>query len=162
MLVTNLNPETLHLIIVGAVFIGIFFLLAPLKPKPQDTKPYYVAGFLAVLALGVWDGAFAMAGGTFGVLILVMLFHRSYLGAKSIAVAAAVPEVILSMSILWFHSTVQTGEAAAMMISAMLGAYAGSKIAIRGGNNFIRYAMAGMAFVMVLKIVIFDILKITF
>jgi len=158
-LIVGLEEALLNKIIIGAVCVGMVFLLYPVKPKPEDTKPHYVAGMFSLLLLGLWDGAFAMAGGTFGVLIFVLLFHRSYVGAKGIMTLAAVPETLLSMSILWLHSSVDLKTAAIMITSTVFGSYIGSKIAIQKGSPFIRYAMVLMALIMVLKIVVFDILK---
>ncbi len=159
-IVIALDPEMLNIIIVGAVLIGVFFLLYPFQPKEDDTaRPHYIAGFIGVFLLGLWDGAFAMAGGTFGVLILVLLFHRSYLGAKSIMTTAAVPETVLSMAILWSNSTVDLEMAGMMFFSSIVGAYIGSKLAIKRGSRFIRYAMIAMALVMVAKLLVFDIFK---
>lgn len=158
-LVVTIPAPLLSRIILGAVFVGIFFLLYPFKPKAEGTKPHYAAGILALFALGLWDGAFAMGGGTFGVLIFVLLFHRTFLSAKSILTFATIPETFLSGSIILWHAHVAWPHAAAMFASAVAGSYIGSHLAIQKGSRFIRYAMAGMAAVMVLKVLIFDILK---
>ena len=99
-----------------------------------------------------------MAGGTFGVLIFVLLFKKTYLGAKSVMTFAAIPETLMSATILTYHANIQITHGIAMFIAAIFGAYIGSKFAIKKGSRFIRYAMAIMALIMVLKIIIFDIL----
>ena len=156
--VVGLAEDVLNQVVLGAVLIGIVFLVLPFKPKKADADPKIVIGVIGLLALGFWDGAFAMAGCTFGVLIFVMLFNKSYLSAKSIMTFAAIPETIISASILLMYSDVSIEHGVMMFIAGALGAYIGSKYAIKKGSVFIRYAMAVMACVMVLKILIFDII----
>jgi len=156
--VVGLEEDLLNKVVIGAVIIGIVFLIYPFKTDASSAKPMIAYGMIALLFLGFWDGAFAMAGGTFGVLIFVLLFKKSYLGAKSVMTFAAIPETLMTAAILTYNANIEWTHGLAMFISAILGAYIGSKIAIKKGSHFIRYAMAAMAFVIVLKIVIFDIL----
>lgn len=159
-LIVGVEKELLNKIILGAVLVGVFFLLYPFNPKESVTKPHMLYGVLALLLLGLWDGAFAMAGGTFGVLIFVILFHKSYLGAKSIMTFAAIPETLMSAAILWYHADIVFVDAVSMFGSAVIGSYVGSKLAINKGSQFIRYAMAVMALIMVLKVFLFDVLSV--
>lgn len=145
-------------VILLAVSIGVIFLLYPAKPSDNPHKKYPILGVFALFALGMWDGAFAMAGGTFGVIILVLLYNKSYITAKSICTAAGLPETFLSVTILYLHSTLELLPIIIMISAAILGAHIGSKMAIKRGNKFLRYSMAAMAIVMAAKVLIFDIL----
>lgn len=158
--VVGLEDETLNAIIIGAVLVGAFLLLYPFKKKAQAGKPNLILGAVFLLLLGLWDGAFAMAGGTFGVLIFVLIFHKSYVNAKGILTIAVVPETLMSVTILFVHSSVSYGLCGAMFASSLVGAYVGSKLAVKKGSEFIRYAMVGMALIMVAKIILFDVLAI--
>ena len=155
--ITNISDSLRNIIVLIAVFIGICFLLYPFKPKELSSGINLWLGIPAIFALGLWDGAFAMAGGTLGVIILVMLFKRSYLGAKSTLTLAQVPETLISVTILSLSATITAMEAIVMILASTIGAYIGSKTAIKKGNQFIRYAMAAMALVMAVKIAVFDI-----
>lgn len=154
----RIDTENLKLFIIFAVFIGIFLLLYPIKPKGEKAKPNYLLGIPALLCVGFWDGAVAMAGATFAVIVLVLFFHRTYLAARSIDVAAAIPETIISTLILTLHSTLTPLLPLAMMISSLIGAYIGSHIAIKKGSGFIRKAMVAISLVMVGKIIFVDML----
>ncbi len=159
-LIVGIDEVLLNKIILVAVIIGVFLLLYPFKTKKNNVKSPLVLGMSALFVLGLWDGAFAMAGGTFGVLIFVLVFHQSYLSAKGVLTFAAVPETLMSAIILYSHSNIYILEAVVMFSSAVLGAFIGSKIAIRKGARFIRYAMAIMAIVMVLKVLFIDVLNV--
>ncbi|MCB1563876.1 MAG: TSUP family transporter [Alphaproteobacteria bacterium] len=159
-LIVGIEKELLNKIIVGAVMIGVFFLVYPFNFREEKAKPHIAIGIIALLLLGLWDGAFAMAGGTFGVLIFVLLFHKSFLSAKGVMTFAAIPETLMSATILYLHSSVKLDQMAVMFLAAVVGAFVGSKIAIKKGSRFIRYAMAAMAIVMVSKILLFDVLMI--
>ncbi len=159
-LIVGVEEVLLNKIILCAVMVGVFLLLYPFKPKENKEKPYWLSGVAALFVLGLWDGAFAMAGGTFGVLIFVFLFHQSYLSAKGVLTFAAVPETIMTVVILYMNSTVQLPEVSVMFVASILGAFIGSKLAIKKGARFMKYAMAAMALVMASKVLLIDVLEI--
>jgi uncharacterized membrane protein YfcA len=154
----SVKPAFLQWFIVFAVFIGIVFLLYPLKPKSENSKSLHVFGYPVLLIVGFWSGAVAMAGSTFAVLALVLFFNRSYLGAKAIDVAASVPEILISALILVFYSSINWAAGAGMILASIIGAYIGSQIAIKNGDRFIRLGMVGISIVMIAKVVFVDIL----
>lgn len=156
-LIVKADEEVLNAIILVAVMLAVFILLYPAKPFQKKIKPHIGLGVFALLALGVWEGALAMAGGTFGVLLFVFLFRQSYLQAKGVMTFAAIPETLMSATILYLHSDVASEQIVVMFSAAVVGAFIGSKFAIGKGSHFIRYAMATMALAMVAKIVIFDL-----
>jgi len=47
--------------------------------------------------------------------------------------------------------------AAVMFVTSLVGAYLGSKLAIKKGSNFIRYAMVAISLVMIAKVA-FDLI----
>lgn len=149
----NASPTVLKYFILGAVFIGIILLLWPIKPRLEDVKPNYWLGIPAILAIGFWDGAIAMAGATFAVIALVRLFNCNFLQARSVQIMAGVPETILSCSILLYHAEVDIALAIAMLLSSIVGAFVGSKLAIKKGSRFIRYSMVAISIIMVVKII---------
>lgn len=156
--IVNISEALRNIIVLCAVVVGVLFLLYPAKSKDADSKENLWLGIPAIVLLGFWDGAFAMAGGTFGVLILVTLFKRSYLGAKSSLTLAQLPETIVSVSILTYSANIMKIEILTMIAFSIIGAYLGSKLAIKKGNQFIRYGMVLVALLMAGKVLFIDIL----
>lgn len=154
----TVNQEILKWVMLVAVFIGVGFLLYPIKPKPEKVSPEYHYGLPTLLLVGFWSGALAMAGSTFAVLTIVWFFHRSYLSAKSMHVVASVPEIFVSATILSLNSTTPLELGFCMFASSAVGAWIGSHLAIKKGSPFIRYGMTLVSFVMIGKVIISDIL----
>ncbi len=155
--ITGLSEETLNQIVLGAVCVGILLLIYPFQKSGEAKTQHKWLGVAALILLGFWDGAFAMAGGTFGVLIFVLLFGKTYVNAKGVMTYAAIPETIMSAGILYMSSTVSIPQIASMFLCAVVGSYMGSHLAIRKGSNFIRYTMAVLAVFMLAKVIIFDL-----
>ncbi len=142
--------------IIFAVLVGIVILLHPIKPK-EHKKPHYAVGIPALIAVGFWSGAVGMAGATFAVLVLVLFFRRSFLGARSVEIVSVIPGTFIAVAILGLHSTLDLTLAACIFFSSALGAFAGSKLAIKKGSRFIRYSMVGISILMLMK-VLYDLL----
>ncbi|MFA6992206.1 MAG: sulfite exporter TauE/SafE family protein [Candidatus Gracilibacteria bacterium] len=151
-------PKTiLNYIILGGVFVGIFFLLKPVKPRQvSQPKSFNKLGYVFLLAVGFWSGALGMAGATFAVLVLAHFFHKSFLEARATDVAAAIPETLISTTILYLGSTVSTTFLLTMLISSFVGAWAGSHLAVKHGSIFIKRGMILISIIMIIK-VIFDL-----
>ena len=153
----SVSTDFLQWFILAAVFVGIIFLLWPIKPEASTAPVNHWIGIPALLIVGFWSGSVAMAGATFAVIVLVRMFRQNFLGARSIHVFAAVPETVITVLILTYHSTIDWRMAAVMFVTSLVGAYLGSKLAIKKGSNFIRYAMVAISLVMIAKVA-FDLI----
>lgn len=152
--VVRLPEEILRYIILIGVFIGIFFLLRKTEQKAANKKPIIGMGFFLMLVVGLWSGALAMAGATFAVLVLVYFFNKNYLQARSTDIVAAIPETLISATILAIASTAPIQLLASMFISSFIGAWIGSHLAVKHGSEFIRKAMIGIAVLMIIKVIL--------
>ena len=153
--VINIPKQFLTYIIFGGVIVGIFFLLKPIKPNTHTTEhSFNISGGLVLLLVGFWSGAFGMAGATFAVIVLVHFFKLSFLEARGTDIAAAIPETIISTTVLYFGSTVPVTLMFAMFISSFIGAWIGSRLAVKHGDGFIKKMMIGIAVIMILKVII--------
>lgn len=147
-------PEThLKLFIIFAVFVGIFFLTRKIKIRPETSKVNKPLGAIALLAVGFWSGAVGMAGATFAVLVLVCIFNQSFLLARSTDIVAAIPETALSIIIFTRHTELDLKLIAVMFVTSTLGAFLGSKLAIKKGSEFIRYSMVAISILMIIKVI---------
>ena len=151
-----LIPENfLKFIIIFGVFMGIFFLLKPVRPQEKtDKSRLSILGLFFMTLVGVWSGALAMAGGTFAVLVLVYFFHKNFLQSKNTDIVAAIPETLISTTILFFGSTITWPLLLVMFTGSFIGAWIGAHLAIKHGSEFIRKAMVGIAILMIIKVVV--------
>ena len=102
----HLPEQYLKYIITIAVFIGIYLILHPIKPKEQKKKKVnYLLGFIVLALVGFWSGALWMAGWTFWTLAFVYIFHKSFLEWRSTDIVAVYPETIISVIVLYLGST---------------------------------------------------------
>lgn len=155
--VVGLPEEVLNPVILAGVIVGIFFLLKPVgefKKLEKPTKVKLIIGFSMLFLVGAWNGALAMAGATFAVLVLVNFFNQNFLEARSIDIVAAIPETLISTTILVMAATVNYSWLATMFISSFVGAWVGSTLAIKHGSSFIRKAMVVIALVMLTKVIV--------
>ncbi|MEA2038140.1 MAG: sulfite exporter TauE/SafE family protein [Nanoarchaeota archaeon] len=153
--IVRLPEEILKYVIVVGVGIGIFFLLKRVKPKAKPNKNLISwISLLLMLIVGIWSGALAMAGATFAVLVLVYFFHKTYLQSRSTHIVAAIPETIITTTILVMGSTASFLLLSTMFVSSFVGSWIGSHLAVKHGDNLIRKAMVGVAIVMVIKVML--------
>ena len=152
-MVLSLPQEYLKLVVLFGVLVGVFFLLKPARPNIEEeggkTKPI---GWVLLVFRGAWSGALGMAGGTFGVLVLVYFFRKNYLEARSTDIAIAIPEVLVSTTVLVLGSTLTWEPLVVMFSASFVGAWFGAKTAIKKGSPFVRHVMIFIAILMLIKV----------
>lgn len=154
-IVIRIPQYALSGIILAAVFVGIFFILKPIKEKSTATgSKVNSLGYVALAFVGIWNGAFAMAGATFAVLVLVHFFRKNFLQARSTDIVAAIPETIISTVILSMSAAVSWQLLLTMFVSSFAGAWVGSHLAVKHGERFIKKMMVGIAIVMIIKVLV--------
>ena len=149
----SLAEEVLKIVILGGVLVGVFFLLKPIYIRGGEVGKSNFLGWFFLFLVGAWSGALGMAGATFAVLVLVHFFHESFLQGRGTHVALAVPETIISVTVLALGSSLTWEPLVIMFVSSLVGAWFGSKLAVKRGSEFIRKAMIVIAVVMALKVV---------
>lgn len=156
-IVVNLPEKSLKYIILVGVFIGMLFLIKPARPfiNAQGTsKAKKIFGFLVIFLIGIWNGALAMAGATFAILALVYMFDKYFVEARGIEIVAAIPETLISTTILVLASNVNYIWLLTMFIASFAGAFLGSHLAIKKGDNFIKKCMVLIGVLMIAKVII--------
>jgi uncharacterized membrane protein YfcA len=124
----------------------------------QANKKLLILGYISIALIGFWDGAIAMAGTTFFIIALHYFFGMDYMKARVGHMFTAIPETIVSTAILTYHSTVTIVMGVSLFIAAAIGAFIGSKLAIKKGHEFIRTGMIYVSILMIAKLVIYDFL----
>ncbi len=153
--IINISDHLLNYIILIGVFVGIFFLLKPIKQvQVASLKSYNKLGYIFLLAVGFWSWALGMAGATFAILVFAHFFHKSLLEGRATDVAAAIPETLIATTILYLGSTVSLVFMLTMWISSFIGAWVGSHLAVKHGSAFIKKGMILISIIMIIKVVL--------
>ena len=106
------------------------------------------------MLVGLWSGAVAMAGATFAVLVIVHFFGKSFLEARATDIVAAIPETIISTTILVMAANVDWNLLISMFVCSFAGAWVGSHMAVTHGDKLIKRLMVLIAIIMILKVLI--------
>lgn len=152
----SIPDSTLQIILVTASIIAISLVILKPRPKITASRKFFILGYFAIFLIGFWDGAIAMAGTTFFIIAAHYFFNMDYMKARAVNMFTAIPETLISAAILTYHSTVDWRMAITLYVAATIGAMAGSKLAVKKGQEFIRYGMIAVSCLMIAKLVIYD------
>ena len=152
----SIPQDVLQVILIAASILAITLVI--IKPRPLVTagRKLLLLGYFAIFLIGFWDGAIAMAGTTFFLIAAHYFFNMDYMKARAVNMFTAIPETLISASIITYHSTIDVTTGMIMYVAAAIGAYIGSKMAVTRGHEFIRYGMLGVSGLMIAKLVIYD------
>jgi uncharacterized membrane protein YfcA len=155
--VVRLEEEFLQKVILGGVIVGILLLLKPtpfINKGQTPSKAKVILAFSLLFLVGIWSGGLAMGGATFAVLVMVYTLNKDFLEARTTDLIAVIPETLISASILGFYATVDFSLFAVMFLGSTVGAWLGSKLAVKHGAKFIRKMMIGLAILMLIKVIV--------
>ncbi len=158
-LVVDLSDIYLRVLIIGAAVFAIAMIILQPQPNIKSSKKLMILGYFAIALVGLWDGMIAMAGATLFILAANYFFNMDYLKARVVQMYAGIPETLISAGILTFHSAVTLKIGLLAYFSATIGAYLGSKLAVRGGKDYIRIGMIIVSVLMVAKLIFVDWLQ---
>lgn len=154
----SIPQDILQIILICASILAITLVIIKPRPQLQASKKLLILGYASIALIGFWDGAIAMAGTTFFIIAAHYFFGMDYMKARVVNMFAAIPETIVSTAILTFHSTVTLMSGVSLFIAATIGAFIGSKLAIKKGHEFIRHGMIVVSILMILKLVVYDLI----
>lgn len=137
-----LPSDFLRPLVVGLLIIVLIYTLFKKRwdgnGKPVDlTAGRKWAAAVSALALGYYDGFFGPGTGSF-LLFLFLLIGFDFVGASGNAKVLNLASNLASLaSFFWFHS-VHIGYGLPMGLSMIVGALAGSQLAIRQGSRYVK------------------------
>jgi len=156
--IVGLSPELIKNIILVGVFFGIFFILKPVKhTNVTEKSPAWKSGlgYLILFFCGMWDGSIAIAGTTLALIVMAHLLGKSFLQGRTSYAAATTPGTIISAIIIYSNSTLSYEWPLIILISNFIGAWIGSHLAVKHGDELIKKCMVAMSIIIVLKLVFF-------
>jgi uncharacterized membrane protein YfcA len=136
---TAVFKPMLLLILVGLLLYTIFFGQMGIVGKEKfKGKSLWLAFSLIGLILGLYNGVIGPGTGTLLVFALVQFVGLNFLQASANAKIINAVADGASLIAFLFQKVIMFQVAIPMMLTNMLGAYIGSKLALKKGNHFIR------------------------
>lgn len=151
-LVSALAPAVLRpLVLVLLVTVGLALALRPpLEPVPRDRPPVW--GLALALGIGAYDGFFGPGTGTFLIVGQVWLLGVSLVRASAEAKVVNFASNLAALAVFAARGTVEWRIALPMAGAQLLGGFAGSHVAVRGGDRLVRWVVLTVVAALVAKL----------
>ncbi len=156
LLMRQLPPELVRYLVMGCIPVAAFFTLrgggksaSPLALSPGGAR---LLAFAIGCAVGFYDGLIGPGTGTF----LILLFMRLF-GSEAVRASGTAKAVNLSSNLAALGSLLITGDVMIPLgliagACAMLGAFLGSRLAIRRGGGVVRGMMLAVLALLLAKL----------
>ncbi len=151
-LVSLLDPTVLRPVVLG-LLVAVAAALA-LRPELEPGGPPRSAavGLLIALVFGTYDGFFGPGTGTFLVVGFVWAMGHSLTRASGEAKVVNVASNLAAVAVFSARGTIDWSLALPMAGAQLLGGWAGSHVALRGGDRLIRRVLFLVVTALVLKL----------
>lgn len=148
-----LEPLLLLVLIAAAALVVIKRDLGTKAVPCQPGKKRLVKAIVAAFLVGIYDGFAGPGAGTFMVVAFAMLGFDFVIAAGNAKVMAVVMNTTGLLLLIYWQKIVYV-YVIVLAISLMVGAYFGSRTAIRRGVGFIRMVMLSVTALLIVKLVI--------
>ena len=155
-LATRFADATLHYLLIFLVpAIAIFIMLKPDfgQAKPMLTKYAIPLSALTALLLGAYDGFFGPGTGMFLTIIFTSVIGLDLLRSCGTAKVVNLASNIAALVTFIRFGSIDYAIAIPCAISAIIGGYIGSGLALRGGVRVIRPVMLFVLALLLLKVI---------
>ena len=148
-----LRPIVLVLLIVVAIIMTV---QRPKKPQPGEPvrrTPHSLNVATAVaLTFGFYDGFFGPGTGTFLIVTQVALMHATLSEATADAKPINLGSNVASLLTFAWKGTVVWAIALPMAVGNIIGGALGARLAMKGGDRTVRFAVIGVSLMLVAKL----------
>lgn len=155
-LVLLVSPEVLRpVVLVLLVAVAVFLTFRPpLRPDPARADRPGAAAVAAGLALGIgaYDGFFGPGTGTFLILGYALLLGRPLVRASADAKVVNFASNLAALTVFAWKGSVVWAVSVPMALAQLVGGYAGSQVATRGGDRLVRWVVLGVVVALVAKL----------
>lgn len=125
----------------------------PTAPLPPGASPRRRAMLIA-LAIGTYDGFFGPGTGTFLILSYVTWLRESMARASANAKVVNFASNLAALAVFASQGVVRWDVALPMAAAQFLGGAFGARLAVRGGDRFVRLVVLGVVLCLVVKIAV--------
>lgn len=155
-LVLRVSPEVLRPVVL-VLLVAVAVLLTfrpPLTPDPARAERPGAGAIAAALALGIgaYDGFFGPGTGTFLIICYALLLGRPLARASADAKVVNFASNLAAMLTFAWRGTVVWAIALPMAVAQFAGAFAGSRVAVRGGDRLVRWVVLGVVLALSVKL----------
>jgi len=157
----SLSEDVLKKVISIFMIVAIIFILFNPKlglkaKKIKITKKSTIISLIAGLVCGFYAGIFGGGITLFMILSFVIIAGLDFLGAVATTKVPGMFSMITFVIIFGIYQKIDYIVAIPLVLSMVIGGYIGSKIALKKGNNFIRWLFILIVFIMAIKLLFFS------
>ena len=154
LLVSQLSNELLTNLIPVLLISAAIFLILNKGNNLKISKSLMIAFTPLVLLIGFYDGFFGPGTGTFFVLTFLIIKQRNLMEATAATKVLNFTSNFASYIVFQSKGFVIIELALIMAIAQILGAYVGSKLAIKNGEKFVKPVIVLISIVLSIRILI--------
>ena len=144
-----LKPIVLGLLVVAAIILAV---RRDLRPKVRSLSWPRLTLAAVALGLGAYDGFFGPATGSLLIIAFVLVFGDGVLRASGNAKIANLASNLAAVGLFTLRGTVVWRYALVMAGANVLGALAGARVAVRGGDRLVRGVVLAVVAAVVVKL----------
>ncbi|HET9646977.1 MAG TPA: TSUP family transporter [Microlunatus sp.] len=130
------------IVLVALVVVGIYTWRRPElglhSARKHDGRKHYLLTAAIGLGVGAYDGILGPGTGSFFVILLVTVLGYGFLEASAKAKIANLFTNLAAIAVFAAHGSILWGVGLAMGAANLTGGYIGARMALRGGNRFVR------------------------
>lgn len=149
-----LTPLAGAVILAAAVAVALVEFLPPYKKLGRPSRRRLFAVALGMLVLGVYAGFVGGGVAVFARVLLVLVFGFTFLEAAAAEAVLGLGEGLAASAVFLAFGSVDFVLLAPMVVGGVLGALAGSSMAVRKGDRFIRRVMLVVVAVLVAQMLL--------
>ena len=154
LLVSQLSNEILNNIIPLLLISAAMFLIFNKNTKKVSSNLLSVLFIPLILLIGFYDGFFGPGTGTFFVITFLIIRQRSLMEATAATKVLNFSSNFASFIIFSINGYVVWKLGIIMAIAQIIGAYLGSKLAIKNGDKFVRPVIVFISIVLSMRILL--------
>ena len=154
LLVSQLSNEILNNIIPLLLISAAMFLIFNKNTKKVSSNLLSVLFIPLILLIGFYDGFFGPGTGTFFVITFLIIRQRSLMEATAATKVLNFSSNFASFIIFSTNGYVVWKLGFIMAIAQIIGAYLGSKLAIKNGDKFVRPVIVFISIVLSIRILL--------
>lgn len=147
-----IRPEPLKPVVLVLLMLAATFIAWPRKPREGRPHSWAMLALGPIaFVLGFYDGFFGPGVGSMLIVAFVLVFGDTLTRASGNAKVVNLASNVAALLLFSVRGTVLWRIALPMAAANALGAFVGARLAIKGGDKFVRVVVLGVVTILVLK-----------
>jgi uncharacterized protein len=144
------------IVLAALVVVGVYTWRRPQlglqSTRKHQGSAHYARTAAIGLGTGAYDGFLGPGTGFFFVILLVAVLGYGFLEASAMAKIANLATNLAAIVVFGLHGSILWAVGLSMGAANLTGGYVGARMALRGGNAFVRRVFVAVVAVLVLKL----------